>query len=566
MKYKIPILLTALVVIPLLLLALLGARLQANERLVAQHQQYQLANAQLRSYGELLDAYIASLEQDSLRALGNLNFIDELASSQTGAIRTLIDHDPMLEQVFVLNADGQRLFPPNNAMSLKELQFVEKIQELWAIPDIFRVTPVEEQPIKVVRKRSTRDFSFSRITRDNSMVTGKVEVVVKSPENFGWISWDSGNTTQLYFWFRDVQENVIGQQFSSAFWLSEMINRLPDSSSATKELGVARIKLLDKRQNIIYQWGEFDAQSVDALDAVSQQMLAHPLDGWRLEYFAASSADSNSTKTLLFGLVFLILAILLGLLGVYMFREYRREERLAQQRVTFVNQVSHELKTPLTNICMYTEMLETEVADNDLPDQQRIKKYSGVVTSESQRLARLINNVLRFSASQKRAPRIRPKPMQMDMVIQSTLDNFALAFSVKNIRIELALDNQVWVNCDEEVLEQVLNNLFSNIEKYASVGRYAHIRSSFQGGTSRIEVSDAGPGIEVKQVDKLFEPFERGSDKLTDGVSGTGIGLSIARELCRLHGGDLVYQTISQGACFIVTMTTPLTDTNGDDA
>jgi signal transduction histidine kinase len=111
---------------------------------------------------------------------------------------------------------------------------------------------------------------------------------------------------------------------------------------------------------------------------------------------------------------------------------------------------------------------------------------------------------------------------------------------------------------DPEALEQMLNNLVSNVEKYAGAGGAIHISSRQDRDVSTVEVRDFGPGIAPQDRSRIFEPFYRVSSRLTDGVSGTGIGLGIARELARLHGGDLVAQEVAKGACFQITLRTPL--------
>ena len=102
----------------------------------------------------------------------------------------------------------------------------------------------------------------------------------------------------------------------------------------------------------------------------------------------------------------------------------------------------------------------------------------------------------------------------------------------------------------------VLNNLLSNIEKYAADGGIANISSTFSDEHIIILIRDAGRGIPKALKGKIFEPFERGSDSLIEGVSGTGIGLSIARDLCRIHGGDLELVNSEEGACFKVSLFT----------
>ena len=106
-------------------------------------------------------------------------------------------------------------------------------------------------------------------------------------------------------------------------------------------------------------------------------------------------------------------------------------------------------------------------------------------------------------------------------------------------------------------MEQILNNLFSNVEKYASEGKYLQVKSDQGHGITTIVVMDKGIGISLSEQQNIFKPFYRISSKLTDGVSGTGIGLGIARELVILHGGDLQLVPTESGAMFRLEIETP---------
>jgi signal transduction histidine kinase len=231
--------------------------------------------------------------------------------------------------------------------------------------------------------------------------------------------------------------------------------------------------------------------------------------------------------------------------------------------VNFVNQVSHELKTPLTNIRLYAELLETEVDavfDDEQQDGQaegnKARKYLGIITAESQRLSRLIANVLRFGQFQQSQLQLRLQQAVVDEVIQRCIAAFAAALQAKGITVRLDLHASAAVLLDAEALEQILNNLISNAEKYAASGASLQISSTQDADVSSIAVRDFGPGIAARERARIFQPFYRISSKLSDGVTGTGIGLDIARQLARLHGGDLVLQEVDVGACFTVTLPT----------
>jgi len=113
------------------------------------------------------------------------------------------------------------------------------------------------------------------------------------------------------------------------------------------------------------------------------------------------------------------------------------------------------------------------------------------------------------------------------------------------------------VALDVDALEQILGNLINNVEKYATNATTLHVRLHQDADTTTITVSDDGGGIPDAQSETIFAPFVRLSNKLTDGVSGTGIGLSIARQLACLHGGNLILVPTESGATFELTLNTP---------
>lgn len=544
---------------PLALLAWLGQRSLAQDRIVAEHQSAELAEARLREAQTLVHSFIDELQLSAVTALSSLEIQNSVSNNDIALIRQVIDADPFLDQVFILNDQRRLLFPQDSIIhSNAERRFAELFTSVLNDENTFRTKSSSEsvdEPIASYSNKEVGSFSRSRVNRvsDISETLAKLKTGENSSVETGWTTWDTGTATDIYLWHRTSNKILVGQKLSSAYWLSQLITRLP-SSGDDGILSDASIRLVDKRERIIYQWGGYDpALPEESIKPVSKDWLAYPLDGWRLEYYAPIEAASSS-KLLMFVLLFvgLIALVLFGARLVW--QEYRREIRNAEQRVSFVNQVSHELKTPLTNICIYADMLEAEVTEGDVPDHQRVKKFTNVVTSESQRLGRLINNVLNFSRAQQQKISVHKSLNSADRVIDLTIDNFSPAFAAKAIEIKLDLNAKKQVMLDPELLEQVLNNLLSNVEKYAANGGVANVSSELNGDQIIIVVSDAGQGVPSTLKDKIFEPFERGSDSLIEGVSGTGIGLSIARDLCRLHGGDLELIDSIKGACFKITL------------
>jgi len=333
--------------------------------------------------------------------------------------------------------------------------------------------------------------------------------------------------------------------------LADIIDRLPATGETADHTDQGRIRLLDGRGSIAYQWGRFQPQ--EQQPALAVLPLSHPLGGWKLAYLAPPLQGQDRYRWVLLVVLAALAATLVGL-AFYLYREHTREARLARQRVNFVNQVSHELKTPLTNIRMYAELLEGQIPE----DEDRCRRYLGVILAESQRLSRLIANVLNFPRQQRDSLRLRTQTGSVDQMVNGVLAAFRPALESKGMRVEFQAGAGQMVNLDPDVVEQILNNLLSNVEKYAAEGKRVQVKTQQQGKQTLIAIRDWGPGIPQRERERIFQAFYRVSSRLNEGVSGTGIGLGITRDLARLHGGDLCLLPTEQGACFQVTLETPV--------
>jgi signal transduction histidine kinase len=243
-------------------------------------------------------------------------------------------------------------------------------------------------------------------------------------------------------------------------------------------------------------------------------------------------------------------------LAGFFYRESTRELREAATRVNFVNQVSHELKTPLTNIRLYAELLAEQFEASETVDAASAQRRLSIIVSESGRLSRLIGNVLLFAQQQRRRVELNLKPGCVDDTIQAVIQQFQPTLEAQGVATTFAAGAEALVNFDADALEQILVNLFNNVEKYAAQGKRLDIASRQDGQRTTILVADAGPGIPPAERDRIFQPFYRINNRL-EGPAGAGIGLSIARGLARLHQGDLRLVDSDAGAAFEVDLNTP---------
>ncbi|HEX4997985.1 MAG TPA: HAMP domain-containing sensor histidine kinase [Terriglobia bacterium] len=506
--------LTLLLALPLAALAWLGLRMAGQEREVVENRFREALTGRLKDIDSVILKSVDKRERELLKTL-------ERDSYEAGDLRSLTRESPLIHTVFVLDAKGNRVHPPpEGPLTAVEKEFLERSGQIWRDKQLFY---------------SSSDAAGVNIRH-------------------GWYTWYWGNGVNLLFWTRDASNRVIAAECDRSRLLADIVGELPNSNPDDPNLPHGRIALMDGEGAVVYQWGAYDPASGELPRA--KLALDRPLNAWSLAYFAPTAElDRALSSGTAFNLIAGGGALALALAGLafYFYRESTREMREAAERVSFVNQVSHELKTPLTNIRMYAELL-----DRDLPDDDpRSAAHLGVILSESQRLSRLIGNVLTFARQRNNKLNLQMTAGVVDSCVQLVLDHFRPALESKGVQVTFNAGAGAMVTFDHDAVEQILGNLFSNVEKYAPNGGVMEVTSHQEKDVVTIVVADRGPGIPKGQEERIFEPFHRLSNKLSDGVAGTGIGLSIARELARKHGGDLRVEPSSNGARFHLEIRTP---------
>jgi len=266
---------------------------------------------------------------------------------------------------------------------------------------------------------------------------------------------------------------------------------------------------------------------------------------------------SASTLKLTLALIVLTLMAAIVLGGWLMAADSRRQMRLAQQKTDFVSNVSHELKTPLTSIRMFADML----AEGRIAEPERQSNYLRIISAESARLTRLINNVLDF-ARMERGPRTgNRRACDLAEVVREVVDICRPHLETVGVSLALeSLSEALPLVADRDALAQVVLNLLSNAEKYGGGEIVVNVHRQEQSGSPGlgcVDVLDRGPGIPARKREDIFRPFHRLHDSLSSGVSGCGLGLTLSRRMARDNGGDVTYSPrAGGGSCF--TLSVPL--------
>ena len=238
------------------------------------------------------------------------------------------------------------------------------------------------------------------------------------------------------------------------------------------------------------------------------------------------------------------LAIGLALLGWVVAAAQRRALREVTARVSFVNRVSHELGAPLTNLGLYLDLARDAAAAGDSVESSR---RLDVAAEETARLGRLVNNVLTFARSERDKLTLYAAPCRPAEIVSGVLAQFAPALARRGIAVETDLDANVTASLDSDALAQITANLFSNVEKYAASGAWMRVSLASASGELVLRVADRGPGIPVSEAARVFLPFERLDSRLTEGVSGAGLGLAIARDLAARMNGSVELESAAAG-------------------
>ncbi|HEX5221216.1 MAG TPA: HAMP domain-containing sensor histidine kinase [Verrucomicrobiae bacterium] len=286
--------------------------------------------------------------------------------------------------------------------------------------------------------------------------------------------------------------------------------------------------------------------------------IGEALPHWEVAVYLLNPAklpQVAQTTRLTLGLLIALLVIAIGVGGWLIVSDLNRQLTLARQKTDFVSNVSHELKTPLTSIRMFAELL----AEGRVNEPQKQKSYLNIITAETARLTRLINNVLDFSRMERGEKEYHFAPCDVVCLARETAEVFRPHLEAAGFRFRVQLpDSPITTRADKDAVSQIIVNLISNAEKYSNGQKEIALQL-----TRHLEpvpwveltVLDRGPGVPAEARERIFEKFYRANDSLTNNVPGSGLGLTLARQIARAHGGDVVYAPREGGgSCFTLRL------------
>jgi len=276
----------------------------------------------------------------------------------------------------------------------------------------------------------------------------------------------------------------------------------------------------------------------DDTKLLSTTLLSEPFNQLSLDFKISEMPQDQSGYFIFLIACLLMCALIFGTYALY--RLTYRQSQLAQQQQDFISSVSHELKTPITSIQMYGEILK-----NGWADEAKRAQYYDFIYSESNRLARLISSILQLSNVSRDSLNLEISQVsvsELGAVIEKTVSS---QITQSNFTYKLTIDKGIentLIQVDTDAFIQIIINLVDNAIKYSAKAAQQHIDIAFSHLPSNeisITVKDYGIGIAKSEAGKVFDLFYRSGNELTRESTGTGIGLALVKELTQAMGSEI---------------------------
>ncbi len=476
-------------------------------------------------------------------------------TGQTEALESWKRSNPLVRNVFIWQSGRGLLHPdPAQPTSAEEGDFIRRYQSLFSSQTSWR-PPQADQPQSTPLAASSDLYQERQKLRDlaTEAPAAAVSEMAAAPApdtgrgESGWRPWFADNRLHLLGWYQSTATGQrIGLELEMMALLGRLLSNLPPAPPAGESY-----QLIDGNGEVFHQTGGLLKNDLGSLELARVELSSLP--HWQVRIIADAhlTAAGQSSFLLITSLLVgsFVVCILAG--GGLLLWQAWQKAREARQKTSFVSNVSHELKTPLTSIRMYAEMINEQ---HNL--DERTDRYLQVIVKESERLTRLVNNVLDFSRLEQGRRSYRQQRLDLVELLQQLLDQQLPRINDAGLKLLRTLpETPAAIISDRDALEQIILNLLDNAIKYAAAGKELQVELQRVEKNWRLCIRDQGPGIKQEHLQKIFDKFHRIDDRLSAPVQGTGLGLSIARQLAEGLGGTLeCHNNKSSGASFILNL------------
>lgn len=292
-----------------------------------------------------------------------------------------------------------------------------------------------------------------------------------------------------------------------------------------------------------------------ATEPVQDATLSQRKALWLFPQYAVGIALKGTTvdeilhRRFVRNLVLIALLDIVLLAGVVLvYRSIRKELELSRLKSDFVSNVSHELRTPLSLIRMFAETLEM----GRVKEKNKKQEYYSTIVNETERLTRLVNNILNFSRMEAGRKRYDFHPVNVNAVVTDVLGTYQHHLKNEGFAVRVELGNDLpSINGDREAISEALINLLDNAMKFSQKEKSLRLTTYLQNETLSLAVEDHGIGIAPEHQQKIFETFYRVASGLVYTTKGSGLGLTLVKQIIEAHGGKVLLEsTPGKGSTF----------------
>lgn len=292
--------------------------------------------------------------------------------------------------------------------------------------------------------------------------------------------------------------------------------------------------------------GDSIAYTTSAPDTTNLTAEALTKDFWIFPDYSLGIRTSGTTlqqlvreRTQANFLLLIGLDVILIIGVVLVFRNLKKEVDLAQNKADFVSNVSHEIRTPLALISMFAETLEMD----RISSEEKKKEYYHIISKETQRLSGIVNKILNFSQTEANKKHFHLESLHIDTEVNGILSTYQFHLKNKGFEYTYSPAGDVWIYADREALIEIIINLIDNAIKYSDEHKRIEITTGVEGTYGYIALRDYGVGISKKEQKHIFDKFYRVSSGNLAKSRGTGLGLSLVKQLIEAQAGKITVQS-----------------------
>jgi two-component system phosphate regulon sensor histidine kinase PhoR len=398
---------------------------------------------------------------------------------------------------------------------------------------------------KGMSKFNSMDYNFEFDSVLFLLDNKAIEFMFSSPDSL------SGTPAEVF-------QEILNQYREPEYFIHEYIRKAGEDPEFTYHLQVDELYLVDIgfRQQV-YPNGQMLPQAPS--DALLAGNFTHERNFFNISY--GIYIDFVNRSELILREMWLILVldlftlILVFTVFILTLRNMLQQKRLSEMKSDFINNMTHELKTPLSTISVASSSLGNRTI---IEDPKRVEDLSGLIKRQNKHLSELIDRILDINIWEKDQVKLKPEHLQLESWTRQLVKEFLLeqGNEAPEIKLDLQLNEETHL-LDEVHMATVLNNLFSNAVRYGNTPCKIDLMVKDNDHCLWVRVSDNGPGIKKEDLKHLFEKFYRGAEAKQRVVRGLGLGLYYVKQIVEAHGGIITVQSKSaEGTTFHIKIPT----------